>query len=443
MTDLKKQFEKLKIYPGYLEWFQSLELPLLRRSAEASSAPNIEVGGDSMRVGKTTAVKVISDGYKRDGSKVIESYEDFASNPYLKESYSDPRNAILHSQQWFATRKNQQIKNAPDKKVFIQDVHPEMDFCYAATNVLAGRMSLSQFEKYKDHYYSLNWESVSQPDVLVYLKVSDDQLLKRAKKSLRDFEEVDENYFLIMKMVNRAWLKKARTHMSIVEVDTDNFDFSTKDEAKKRLVSSVKDKLSLNGINKSTKKSSQVYKSIEDVIPELTKHKVVLLSGVPGSGKSYFANKLKKDHKYSYLSTDVIRFTKIYKNQSKYLKDSNDYVKTRKLTYDILHSTLLKRLREGKKVVVDATYLGPQRKALLSLLKERGLLEKVVFLVVKTNEDTITSRVSLKGKLSSGRSYKDAWSVAYKWFANKLSTGEIRYPDELKDGIKVIEVWNQ
>jgi deoxyadenosine/deoxycytidine kinase len=243
MIDHKKKFEKYGIYPGYIDWFNNLKFPQPRKKLNSRTFPIIEVGADGMRVGKTTAVKVLVNGFKKKYNHVLGSFEDFIHNPYLKESYSDPKNAILHSQQWFATRKYQQLKQAPKNKIFIQDVQPEMDFCYAASNTLMGRMSLHQFEKYVKHYHALNWQKISQPDLLVYLKVTDKTLINRVRKSLREFETVDEKYFLIMKYVNRAWFKNAKQHMNILEIDTDNLDFSSNHKHQQEFVSLVEKKL--------------------------------------------------------------------------------------------------------------------------------------------------------------------------------------------------------
>lgn len=206
----------------------------------------IEVMADSMRVGKTTAVKVIGEGLRKKGYSVTESYEDWQHNPFLKKSYSDPAKNFLESQKWFIQRKWEQVRDGGEG-VFIQDVAPEMDYNYALTNYKLGRMSEEHFLEYDKFYRSLNWRLAPAPDLLVYLEVSDEALIKRAMESRREFETVEIDYFLMMKRVNREWMDKFSNHKlsnsQILFVDTDELDFANDGGAKERLVEMVVAKL--------------------------------------------------------------------------------------------------------------------------------------------------------------------------------------------------------
>jgi hypothetical protein len=102
-------------------------LPYLRKKVAGNSL-SVEVMADSMRVGKTTAVKVIAGGLRDRGMTVTESYEDWESNPHLLKSYGDPEGNFLESQKWFIWRKWEQLVKGGEG-VFIQDVTPEMDYC--------------------------------------------------------------------------------------------------------------------------------------------------------------------------------------------------------------------------------------------------------------------------------------------------------------------------
>ena len=245
-------FSKLtdyKIYPGYIDWLSDMEMPYIRRNRETSpgTQPHIEVGGDSLRVGKTTALTVLKETLKRHGFTLHATLEDWQHNPYVAASYGDSPEIILKSQQWFAKRKFEQLSAVDPAKSHIQDVHPEMDFCYALCNAVMGRLSLRQFEEYVASYYGLSWQDIPAPDLLVYLTTSDDVLLNRAKKSAREFETIDETYFLVMKIVNRKWLEGAKRRYHVLEVDTDDFDFSSDRKAQEKLASMVVDRLRTDG----------------------------------------------------------------------------------------------------------------------------------------------------------------------------------------------------
>ena len=246
-----KKARAVKIKKEMGKWLKTLEMPYSRRPLKFNSDrwPRIEVGSDSMRVGKSTAVKVLGKEFKKLGLPVKVSQEDWPNNPYLKKSYKDSSKAILDSQKWFAKRKFEQVKHGAESAIWIQDVHPEMDFAYALTNVLNGRMKLRHFKKYVNYYNSLDWSSVPAPDVLVYLTASDKVLLKRAKKTMREFETVDNDYFLMMKTVNQAWLQGAANNIDtvVLTINTDDYDFSKNVKIKEKLAKSVLKKLNKLG----------------------------------------------------------------------------------------------------------------------------------------------------------------------------------------------------
>src|SRR5690606_28317298 len=124
------------------------------------------------------------------------------------------------------------------------------------------------------------------------------------------------------------------------------------------------------------------------------------------------------------------------------LKNTEDYVKTRELVYEIMHQKAMDLITKGEKVVIDATYLGPQREILISLLNKNQLVDQSLFVVVKTDEAEVIRRIKKLKDLEKGKSYFDGWSQAYYWFTEKLNSGEIRYPQENLDHLKVIEIRN-
>lgn len=210
-----------------------------------SKGVRIEVMADSLRVGKTTAVNVIGEGLRKKGKKVKVSYEDWQNNPYLKGSYTDPEKNFLESQKWFAKRKWEQVQEIDETKIIIQDVTPEMDYNYALTNMKLGRMSKQNFKEYERYFQKLDWTRTLAPSLIVYLAVGDEKLIERAMASKRAFEKVDEDYFLVMKKVNRRWLSKAKGRMNIVVVDTDKFDFANDEKIKEELVEKIVERLGL------------------------------------------------------------------------------------------------------------------------------------------------------------------------------------------------------
>ncbi|OGD59285.1 hypothetical protein A3I57_01970 [Candidatus Beckwithbacteria bacterium RIFCSPLOWO2_02_FULL_47_23] len=239
--------KRVKLKSEVKVYLNTLKLPYLRRPLKFSETrfPRIEVGADTMRVGKTTAVKVLGEELKALGLPVKVIYEDWRHNPHLTKSYKDSSLAILNSQKWFVKRKYEQVRAGAGKAIWIQDVHPEMDFCYALTNLILGRMSLKHFQEYADYFYSFDWAHLPAADALLYLTASDGVVISRARKNLRPFETIDNDYFLVMKRVNQAWLAGTKYLLDVVvlPINTDNFNFATSKGAKLKLTKKVMQKL--------------------------------------------------------------------------------------------------------------------------------------------------------------------------------------------------------
>lgn len=108
-------------------------------------------------------------------------------------------------------------------------------------------MSEAHFAKYDKFYRSLDWNLAPSPDLLVYLSVSDQELIKRAEASKREFETVEPEYFLMMKRVNREWVKGARENREyrILRINTDKLHFAHDEGAKMELVDKVARRLDL------------------------------------------------------------------------------------------------------------------------------------------------------------------------------------------------------
>lgn len=246
--------KSIKLNDKLKRYLNKLHLPYLRRPLKFSSDrwPRVEVGADTMRVGKTTAVEVLGKELKKKGLPTKVSIEDWRHNPHLKKSYKDSSLSLLNSQKWFVKRKFAQVKKGSRTKsgrrgraIWIQDVHPEMDFCYALTNLIMDRMTLAHFKNYVDYFYSFDWAQLPAADTLLYLTASDEVVLKRAQDNLRPFETIDQEYFLVMKRVNQAWLAGTKYLLDVVvmPINTDNFNFATNKGPKQKLAKNVLKKL--------------------------------------------------------------------------------------------------------------------------------------------------------------------------------------------------------
>lgn len=112
---------------------------------------------------------------------------------------------------------------------------------------------------------------------------------------------------------------------------------------------------------------------------------VVIVFGLPGSGKSYFASRLAKQLNAMYVNSDQLRLQLI---------DERSYAETEKLqVYDAMLAAMTTCINQQKNVLLDGTFY---KKAIRIRFEKRAAeLDATVFYIeVKANEDIIRERVS-------------------------------------------------
>jgi predicted kinase len=111
---------------------------------------------------------------------------------------------------------------------------------------------------------------------------------------------------------------------------------------------------------------------------------IIIVFGLPGSGKTYFANALANTLHATYINSDNIRET---------FPDPNRYSRQDKnIVYDMMLSQTLKAMHEGKTVVLDATfYKNDFRRRFTSYVREQGVLH---FIEIVADESLIKDRLS-------------------------------------------------
>jgi predicted kinase len=114
---------------------------------------------------------------------------------------------------------------------------------------------------------------------------------------------------------------------------------------------------------------------------------VVMMMGLPGSGKSFFSQRLSKLLKMEYLGSDQTR---------KEMKLMGRYSMEEKLqVYDQMEFLAEKILGEGKDVVVDATFIQENLRIRFISLAMRKAVPYVLFWV-EASERIIKERLSMK-----------------------------------------------
>lgn len=111
---------------------------------------------------------------------------------------------------------------------------------------------------------------------------------------------------------------------------------------------------------------------------------IIVVAGLPGSGKSYFASKLAEQTAAVYISSDRVR---------KSLQAMGKYTPLDKMkVYEEMLSLTARALDDGKRVVADATFY---KRSLRELFLALGENKKAAirFIVVVANEEVVRERL--------------------------------------------------
>src|SRR5690606_13313592 len=120
---------------------------------------------------------------------------------------------------------------------------------------------------------------------------------------------------------------------------------------------------------------------------------VIVVSGLPGSGKTFFASALARHLNYLHLNTDIIR---------KSMSGTVDYsAEGRKKIYEVMLEETGMMLENQNNVILDGTFLKQeQRNSITRLVKQHN--QEVRFILMEASGDETKKRVGKK------RAYTDA-----------------------------------
>lgn len=126
---------------------------------------------------------------------------------------------------------------------------------------------------------------------------------------------------------------------------------------------------------------------------------IVLVFGLPGTGKTYFSKHLAKEIEAKHLNTDMIR---------EKLNKKGDYSeRAKQQVYETLFQETLKTVNGGWSVIVDGTFhLAKRRRQLVKLANETNT--KIFFIEMKASEKTIV------GRLKQHRDFSEADLKVYR-----------------------------
>jgi len=146
---------------------------------------------------------------------------------------------------------------------------------------------------------------------------------------------------------------------------------------------------------------------------------LVLVCGLPGSGKSFFANHLSKKISAVYFNTDVLR-KELFPINRTYSEEEKQFV------YDTLLLKTEENLKEGKSAIVDATFYKNDLRIPFYTLAQQQHISLFIFYIEAEEklikERTSISRIDSEADYSVYLKLKELFEPIDKPFATFTST---------------------
>jgi len=153
-------------------------------------------------------------------------YEQYESNPYLKDFYRDMKSWAFKSQIFFLTQKfksHLQLIHIDNSVVQDRTIYEDAEIF--ARNLYRSRLMLKKdFATYYDLYTSL-LDTLPAPDLLIYLRCSNRTIKKRIKFRGRPYEQnIKSRYLNRLNQLYEDWIDKYRLS-EVAIIDTDQLDY--------------------------------------------------------------------------------------------------------------------------------------------------------------------------------------------------------------------------
>lgn len=164
-------------------------------------------------VGKTTLATKLA---QLRGARLV--LEDFEKNPFLPKFYGDPKRYVLETEMQFLLLHYHQLRGLredgareaiTDFTFFKDSVFADVNFVNPAEAEMFGRV------------YKFLLGRLDAPQLIIYLKGSDDLILERIRKRNRSMEvEVDASYFRRLRRAYDDFFLNSELQVHVIEADT-------------------------------------------------------------------------------------------------------------------------------------------------------------------------------------------------------------------------------
>jgi hypothetical protein len=189
--------------------------------------------------GKSTLVRLMGERF---GWKVY--YEPVAQNPYLEKFYGDMKRWAFHSQVFFMTHRvksHHELGMYPHTVVQDRSIYEDAEV-FARNLFEGGQMAREDYATYRK-LYEVFIRLLPVPDLVVYLRVSVDTLLKRIALRGRDFEAgISAEYLANLNRLYEEWIGSFGL-APVLTVPGDELDFVTHSKDLDLILDQVEERL--------------------------------------------------------------------------------------------------------------------------------------------------------------------------------------------------------
>ena len=202
--------------------------------------------------GKTSLVTRISEDFQ--SRLVLEEFED---NPFLPKFYESPERYAFPVELSFLAERFAQLKSTlMDRDLFKRQVVSDY---FLGKSLIFAKANLEE-----DEYdlfmkmYSIMQTTLPQPNLLVYLYLSVEQLQQNISKRGRSYEQSIADDYLINIQDSYFQYLKQQQHVPILIVDTNELDFVNREEDYQYLVGLLSQQYT-NGIHRIRPKNGDAH----------------------------------------------------------------------------------------------------------------------------------------------------------------------------------------
>ncbi len=171
-------------------------------------------------------------------------YEPVTQNPYLADFYRDMPAWSFQSQIFFLTHRlriHHELLSHPGSVIQDRSIYEDAEI-FAHNLFLSGYFQPRDYETYRTLYQTL-CESLTPPDLVIYLRASVTTLVQRIAKRDRDYERtISPAYLERLNGLYESWIA-AFTFCPVLTVPADDLDYVSHPSHLDLVMSKVQDKL--------------------------------------------------------------------------------------------------------------------------------------------------------------------------------------------------------